>query len=247
MDAKHILIVEDDQDLTDMLEDILAEAGYTVAIAFDADQCFQAIENEPPDLIILDINLNLPDINGLDLCRELKKLYPTPILILSGSNDEVDKIVALELGAHNYLTKPVGTRLLLTYIRTTLQQSMQLASREDKQQGPVKLAAKLLCFDRFVMNLDSFTLSSSDGEDIPISSAEFKVLQVLAEHPRHVLSRRQFLDYIQASDEIFERSIDRFICYLRKKIEADPKNPVVIKSIYGEGYLFDVEVRRETV
>ncbi len=241
MGKKHIIIVEDDQDLSTLLEVTLTTEGYSVAVVKNKEECDKALTESPADLMIIDINLNLPDLNGLDLCRELRKTLKIPILILSGSTDDIDKILALEMGANNYLTKPINPRVLLSFIKTTF----SFSQPEKSVEKEVNADSVTLHFSHFVLTLDTFTLSTDKGELITITPSEFKVLRVLAEHPKRVLSREQLLDYIGVNSEIYDRSIDRFISRLRKKLEVDPKNPALIKSVYGEGYIFDVQVTQK--
>ncbi len=238
MDAKHILIVDDDEAMVATLEATLMGEGYSVAVAHNDEECRAQVEERSPDLVILDINLNLPGINGLDLCRELRQSVSAPILMLSGSDDDVDKIVALELGATNYLTKPVSPRVLLSFVRRTF----SLGISGDVVEEEVEPGSPTLHFNNFVLNLDAFTLCTEDGEDIPITPAEFKVLRLFAQRPRCVLTREQIADCVNVDSDVYERSMDRFIGRLRRKIEVDYKKPALLKSIYGEGYLLDTTV-----
>ncbi len=243
MEKKHILIVEDDNTLSKLLQMTLSKEGYSVAVAKNGAECDEQVQKTPPDLIILDINLNDPGRTGLDLCRELRKTMSMPIVMLSGSMEDTDKILALEGGANNYLTKPINPRVLISFIKTTF----STAKPASTQQGEsVKPTTTILEFSQFVLNLNAFTLSTKKGKNIAVSPAEFKLLRVFAEHPRHVLSREKMLDYIGVNSEIYDRSIDRFIVRIRKKIEKDPKKPTLIKSVYGEGYLLDADVTKKS-
>ncbi len=233
MEKKHILIVEDDEDLSDLLVMTLSAEGYSASVAKDKDECEDSIEENTPDLIILDINLNMPGMNGLDLCRDLRKTLSMPIIILSGSKDDIDKIVALQVGATNYLTKPVNPKVLLAFIKTSF----------NLTKLPQDESASVLYFANYILNLDALTLQTTDGVQISLSPSEFKLLRVFAERPKRALSREQLLNFIGTNADIYDRSIDRFISRLRKKIESDTSDPDLIKSVYGQGYIFDVDVK----
>jgi two-component system OmpR family response regulator len=235
MASKHILIIEDDEDLSELLAMTLTSEGYTAAVANDKDACDEIVKSTPPDLIILDINLNWPSMNGLDFCRELRKTLSIPILILSGSKDDIDKIVALQVGATNYLTKPINPVVLLAFIKTAF--ALTKTSEDDKPN--------ILYFESYIFNLDAMDLRTDKGEQIPLSPSEFKILKVFVERPKRALSREQLLNHIGTNADIYDRSIDRFISRLRKKIETHTSNPTLIKSVYGLGYIFDVDVRKD--
>ncbi len=237
MNTKHILLVEDNKDLSNLLEMTLTAAGYTVAIEINDKGCMQAIESCAPDLIILDINLNLPGINGLDLCREIRKSAKTPILILSGSTEDVDKILALELGANNYLSKPINPKVLVSYIKR------MLSDLEPVKKDELLIhAGDTYHFATFILDPDGFLLTTTDGKRIEVSPAEFKLLCALVLHPNRILTRDALIDYTSIDGDVYDRSIDRLISRLRKKIEVDIKNPQIIKSIYSQGYIFEADV-----
>ncbi len=239
--SKHILIIEDDKNLVDLLMVVLMDEGYSVAVTATPDGCDEQIQQTPPDLIILDINLNLEGIDGLDLCRRLRKKLSTPIIILSGSSADADKVLALKLGANNYLTKPISPRVLLSFIETTFNPPSQPEEVYSEKEEAIKSVFTTLNFEQFSLNLDQHTLSDKSGKVIPITPSEFSILRAFALHPNRVLSREQLLD-LTGGSEIYERTIDRFISRLRKKIEKDHKNPVLLKSVYGSGYIFNADV-----
>ncbi len=238
---KHILIIEDDFDLSDTLQTTLQAEGYTTALASNQQETDHQIETTPPDLILLDIDLNLPDLNGLDLCQHLRNTLSTPILMLTGSEDDFDKVIALELGANNYLTKPINPRVLLSFIKRTLKLEQERASQRSSSGKALHIKSTYLLFSDYIINLDRQTVTSEDGKAIDITPVEFKFLSILAQNPRRVLSREQLLNLTERG-EIYERSIDKFISRLRKKLEKDPSNPTIIKSIRGSGYVFDTDV-----
>ncbi len=243
MKNKHILIIEDDKSLAGIITLALKSAGYTAAVATTPQECDHEVKSSPPDLIIVDINLNLADINGLDLCKELRQSLSIPIIILSGSDDDMDKVLALSLGANNYLSKPISTRVLLSFIKTALNPPGSSQKGTEIEEEQIDVSCTTLNFFDFSLNLDQVTLSKG-GELIPLTPAEFKILRVFAEHPGKVLSREQLLNLIN-SDDIYPRSIDRFISQLRKKIEENPKAPTLLESRYGSGYLFNATVTKK--
>jgi two-component system OmpR family response regulator len=183
----------------------------------------------------------LKDINGLDLCRRLRKKLSTPIIILSGSSADADKVLALTLGANNYLTKPISPRVLLSFIEATFNPPSVAKGEVEEKEESIESVFTSLHFSTFSLNLAQHTLTNEAGDILPITPSEFSLLRVFAEHPNRVLSREQLLDFTGGS-EIYERTIYRFISRLRKKIEKDHKNPILLKSIYGSGYIFNTKV-----
>ncbi len=246
MERQRILLIDDDIDLAKVLSLSLEQAEYLVTIASTTEEIDQELQKEPPDLIILDINLNLPNLDGLELCRELRKELSVPILMLTGSEDDFNKVVALELGANNYLTKPINPRVLVSFVKSALNPPQ--IKQEDEGGASEVLESKQtnLCFENYVLNVTRHLLTTASGENVSLSPAEFKILSVFAENPKAVLSRDKLLDLI-GGNEIYSRSIDSFVSRLRKKLEANPKDPKIIVSIYGVGYLFDTTVTKKTV
>ncbi len=238
--AQHILVIEDDLDLVALVRETLENAGYSTAHAISMEECEQAIESQSPDLILLDINLNLPGTTGLDLCQHFRKTLSVPILILSGSEDDFDKVAALQVGADNYLTKPINPKVLVSFVKAALKRADTPVATE----GVIHSQVTLLCFGDFVLNIESQKLTKGD-KDVHLKPAEFKLLSTLAQNPNRVLSRERLLD-LTSSSEIFERTIDTLVSALRKKIEENPKKPSLIKSIYGSGYMFEAEVVKKS-
>ncbi len=235
-----ILIVEDDLDLCSTLSSFLQKHDCTTQIAHSHQDMVQQLKAELPDLVILDIRL--PDSkNGLDICKELREQYTFPIIMLSGSEDDIDKVVALERGANNFLTKPINPRVLLAFIESEFRQP-----KEKAPSAKVTSQQKLLCFGKFILNTTQCILSVDNGEDIPISRAEYKLLLTLATNPKRLLTRDRLLDIINEESQAFDRVIDSLISRVRKKIEDNAKKPKIIKTIRGAGYLFDAEVTEKS-
>ena len=219
-----ILIVEDDVRLGEMLTEYLAEAGYRVTVASRGAFALQMLSAAPFDAVVLD--LMLPDMDGLDICRQLRKRSELPILMLTARGDATDRIVGLEMGADDYLPKPFEPRELLARLRSIL--------RRRKSNG----VAELVSFGRLEIDRDARSLRV-DGELRIVTSYQFTLLLALAEHAGRVLSREALLDLIKGEQsEFFDRSIDVHVSRLRAAIEDDPKRPRRIITVRGAGYVF---------
>jgi two-component system phosphate regulon response regulator OmpR len=221
-----ILVVDDDADLRLLLSDYLRREGYEVSAVEDGAAMHAWLAQETADLLILD--LMLPGEDGLTLARQLRKESHVPIIMLSARGDDVDRIVGLEVGADDYLAKPFNPRELLARIRAVLR----------RQAQPGVATAGLIEFGNFRMDVEARELSK-DGEAVPLTSREFDLLQVLAEHPNRVLDRDRLLDLLKGYERSpFDRSIDVQVARLRAKIEPDTKHPRYIRTVWGKGYLF---------
>ena len=233
---RHILVVDDDADLRQMVADYLTDYDLRVTGAADGPAMRDAMAREVVDLVLLD--LKLPSEDGMNLARELRETSSVPIIILTGRKDDVDRIIGLELGADDYLTKPVNLRELLARIRAILRrtQAHPVAHMEDR-------AAKSLRFGGWELDLRSRRLTSTDGQRIELTHAEFALLRVFLGAPERILSREQLLDLSRGNDEnAFDRSIDVQILRLRRKIESDPSRPKLIRTERGAGYFFNAQV-----
>jgi DNA-binding response OmpR family regulator len=219
-----ILVVDDDASLSGLLQRYLTENGYHVAMAADGRSMDDYLRGGTVDLVILD--LMLPGEDGLAIARRLRAAGKQPIIICSAKGDDVDRILGLELGADDYLSKPFNPRELLARIRAVLRRA---AGRE----GEVVQA-----FGPFRLNLESHALLR-DGEEVSLTAGEFALLRVFAEHPNRVLSRDLLVELIKGYERgAFDRSIDVRVTRLRRKIESDPESPVYIRTVWGSGYLF---------
>ena len=225
--SETILIIDDDQKLTHLLEKYLADFGFKVITASHPAQGLQKIEDIPPDLIILDVML--PDTNGFELCKIIRKTSQVPIIMLTARGDVADRVVGLELGADDYLAKPFEPRELVARIQSVLRRTSE-ASAED--------GADILVFDELKIDFKRHQVEVQ-GDEIRLTSHEFAALALLARNSGRVLSRDDILNELSGIDsEAFNRSVDITVSRLRKKIEADPKNPLYIKTVWGTGYLF---------
>lgn len=228
MDAKHILVVDDDAGLRELLQQYLSAQGYHVATVEDGAGMDAYRVANTVDLIILD--LMLPGEDGLSLARRLRSQSDLPIIMLSARGEDVDRIVGLEVGADDYLAKPFNPRELLARIRALLRRS---DSSHDATGN-----TSILHFGDFALNLDTHDLHRN-GSKIPLTAGEFNLLRIFAEHPNRVLSRDSIMDMLKGYERSpFDRSIDVRVTRLRRKIENDPNNPAYIRTVWGEGYLF---------
>ncbi|RDH86093.1 MAG: two-component system response regulator OmpR [endosymbiont of Galathealinum brachiosum] len=224
-----ILIVDDDKALRDLLKRYLSENGYTIQAVKNGSEMFQQLEKSAPDLIILD--LMLPGDDGLTLAKKIRSNKNIPIIILSARGDEVDRIVGLEVGADDYLSKPFNPRELLARIRSVLRRSN---TGKDKP-APDTNGKK---FDHYRMLSQSRQLFLND-EEVILTSGEFTLLEVFVNNPNRLLNRDLLLQLLKGYEhQPFDRSIDVRITRLRRKIEADPTKPVYIRTVWGKGYLF---------
>ncbi|MCP5159720.1 MAG: two-component system response regulator OmpR [Gammaproteobacteria bacterium] len=230
-DPIRILIVDDDARLRALLERYLREQGCTVRGVADGRRLDAALEQEPFDLLVLD--LMLPGENGLDICRRLRNQgCNLPILMLTAKGDEVDRIVGLELGADDYLPKPCNPRELLARIRAILRR------RTREAPGSPGAPGAIVRFGRCELQLATRRLGR-DGQELTLTSGEFALLKALVEHPRRPLTRDHLLDLARGRERnAFDRSVDVQISRLRRLVEPDPTQPRYIQTVWGVGYVF---------
>lgn len=230
--AAHILVVDDDPGIREVLCDYLIQQGYEASGAGSAAEMDRSLAKAMPDLIVLD--LMMPGEDGLSVVRRLSRKGP-PVVMLSAMGEDTDRIVGLELGADDYLAKPCNPRELLARVRAVL--------RRPREEGPGQ-SAPVLSFAGWRLDLVRRDLTRPDGQTVPLSSGEFAMLLAFAERPGRVLSRDQLLETARGSDtEVFDRAMDVQISRLRKKLD-DGSGLEMIQTIRGEGYRFDVKVTR---
>ncbi len=225
-----LLIVDDDLDIRESLSDYFNANGFDTKSAENAEVARAALANHRFEAIILDVMM--PGEDGLSLCRYISETYDTPILMLTALNEDMDRIVGLEIGADDYLAKPFNPRELLARIRAILR-------RRSSRETPETDLNKIYYFDNWQFDAVHHQLIDPEGSKIEMTSGEAKLLQVLLGATNRVLSRDYLLE--QVSDRIagvFDRSIDNQISRLRKKLERDPRNPTYIKTVRGGGYRF---------
>jgi len=228
-DQAHILVVDDDPELRDLLGQYLSEQGYQVNGAENATGMDRFMADNTPDLIILD--LMLPGEDGLSIAKRLRSSSEIPIIMISARGEEVDRIVGLEIGADDYLPKPFNPRELLARIRAVLRRPAVTADSDTPGEQVVE-------FGPFQLNLTTCELTRQ-GEKVPLTSGEFSLLRIFAQHPNRVLSRDRLIDMLKGLERSpYDRSIDVRVTRLRRKIEADPVSPAYIQTVWGEGYRF---------
>jgi len=233
--APHIALVDDHRDIRDLVSKYLSQHGYRVSVAENGAALRRLLERSAPDLVVLDIMM--PGEDGLSVCRHLRSTTNLPIIFLTAMAEETERIIGLEIGADDYLTKPFNPRELLARIKAVLRRVNSLPPQRDK------LKAKAIRFDRWLLNVGQRELVNSQGVGVPLSTAEFRLLKAFLDHAGLVLSRDQLLDLtVGRAAELFDRSIDNQVSRLRKKIELDPKVPLLIKTHWGGGYSFTAVV-----
>ncbi|MGI9401600.1 MAG: response regulator [Rhizobiaceae bacterium] len=235
MDAKNIriLVCDDELDVREMLQEYLGKRGYAVTTASNAEQLRAVLSSGDVDLIILDINM--PAEDGLTALRNLRLEDSTPVIMLTAAGDAVDRIIGLEMGADDYLGKPVDLRELEARIKAVLRRNPAMATNTGESTGTA-------IFGECVLDIEAAKLVGANGDEIPLTAMEFNLLKLFAENRGRVLNRDQILE--QAHDrswDPFDRSIDIRISRLRKKIETHPDKPAIIKTVRGIGYVYDPE------
>jgi two-component system phosphate regulon response regulator OmpR len=229
-DLKKILMVDDDVRMRDLLQRYLGEQGFSVRTASDSAEMDTALQQEQPDLLVLD--LMLPGEDGLAICRRLRATgTDMPIIMLTARGDEIDRIVGLEMGADDYLPKPFNPRELLARINAVMR-------RHDRTTAAPASDAGLVKFGEFVFDPATRSLSRN-GMGITITSGEFALLKVFVDHPRQPLSRDRLMQLTRGRElDVFDRSIDVQVSRLRKIIEPDPAHPRYLQTMWGFGYVF---------
>ena len=230
--SAHILIVDDHREIRELVSRALTKDGFRVSTAADGRAMRKVLADSRIDLILLD--LMLPGEDGLSLCRALRAESTIPIIMLTAKGDEVDRVIGLEMGADDYLPKPFGSRELIARIKAVLRRSHGHAPDPTPDRRP-----KRYRFDRWLLDTGARELLRDDGVTVPLSTGEYDLLLALVERPQRVLSRDQLLDLARGrAASAFDRSIDTQVSRLRKKLERDPGEPKIIKTVWGGGYMF---------
>lgn len=230
---KHVLLIDDDPTIRDLLSDYLSKHAFRVTAIGDSRSLDRIIGTDAIDLVIVDLNLGHED--GLEIVRRLASNSDAPIIIISGDRlDEADKVVGLELGAVDYVTKPFGVREFLARVRASLRERPLHKRRRER---------KLYRFKDWELDIDARKLADATGGSIKLTAGEFKLLTVFLKSPKRILSREQLLAETRVhDDEVFDRSIDVLILRLRRKLESDPSQPKIIRTERGAGYVFATDV-----
>ena len=231
----HILVVDDDRELRSLLAEYLQKQGYRVTAVADGKAMRAAINNSHPDVVVLDIML--PGEDGLSLCRDLRARSEIPIIMLTARTDETDRIVGLELGADDYVPKPFNPRELLARIKSVLRRARSM---------PENLKPDHVSLFRFAnWSLDTATrnLTSPDGVVVALSGTEFRLLRIFLDHPNSVLTRDQLIDLMLSRDAgPYDRAIDVQVSRLRQRLGEGAREPAIIKTVRGQGYVLAAHV-----
>ena len=232
----HVLVVDDDPDIRELLEDYLTENALRVSVVASGKEMTQVLTDEAIDLVILDLRLAGED--GMAIVRTLRDSSAIPIVMLTGVRDEADRVMGLELGADDYLTKPFSPRELLARIRTVLRRTKGSAVTQARERQ-----VRAYRFADFELNLRTRRLKQLDGRVIDLTNGEFNLLAALLGAPQRILTRDQLLEASRVYDnEVYDRSIDVQVARLRRKIEADPSHPQLVVTERGVGYTFNCAV-----
>jgi two-component system, OmpR family, response regulator len=235
-----ILVVDDDKGIRNMLRRYLCDEGFAICEAQDGVQARAVFKREKIDLVLLD--LTMPGEDGLSVARHIRQHSDVPIIMLTGKGELIDRVVGLEAGADDYIPKPFHLREILARIRSVMRRSRPvekvLESEESKSSEKSSLA-----FQGWRLDLLKRELCAADGSPVPLTTAEFELLRVLAQHPNRVLNRDQLMDFLKGREwAAYDRTIDTQVVRLRRKVERDPKRPELIKTVRGAGYIFAAEV-----
>jgi DNA-binding response OmpR family regulator len=222
---KKVLVIDDEPQIVRVLRGYLESAGFKVVVAYNGSEAIAAFRHEAPDLIVLD--LTMPDVDGLDVARTVRRESEVPIIMLTARVEETDRLIGLELGADDYVAKPFSPREVVARVRAVLR-------RTGRPESP----SRTLADGDIFMDLDKRQVSVA-GQPVELTATEFDLLAALVENPGRVFSRMQLLDRLQGyAYEGYERTIDTHIKNLRHKVEPDPKHPRFILTVYGLGYKF---------
>ena len=238
MASKRILAVDDDPSIREMVRDYLGDHDYDVVTAVDGDEMERILESQGADLVILDVRL--PGKDGFGLARALRDRSHLPIIMLTAQDHEVDRILGLELGADDYLTKPFSPRELLARIRAVLRRHELAEAAAAQVTG--KAQARAYRFAAWELNTGTRRLTSAARGLVELTNSEYSLLVTFLRSPRKILSRDQLLDGVRVNADIYDRSIDVQILRLRRKIEDNPNEPTLIRTERSVGYFLDTDV-----
>lgn len=226
---KRVLIIEDDRDIVELVRYNLANEGFQVTAAHDGSTGLATLKKSPPDVLLLD--LMLPKLSGLEICREVRRdesLNRLPVLMLTARGDEADRVVGLEMGADDYVTKPFSPRELVARVRALL-----------RRAEPATDAPRVIEIGKLAIDPASYRVTLA-GKPVTLSTLEFRLLYYLASRPNRVFTRDQLLDAVWGTERfVTPRSVDVYVRRLREKVELDPEHPAHLKTVRGAGYLFE--------
>lgn len=235
---EHLLVVDDDREIRELLADYLERQGYRMSTAANGGEMRRALDAAPIDLVILDVMM--PGEDGLTLCRELRAHSSLPIIMLTARGEPVDRIVGLEMGADDYLAKPFEPRELLARIRSVLRRARALPFNHREEEG------RLFHFADWTLEVETRQLIAPDGVAVALSGSEYRLLRTFIDHAGRVLNRDQLLNFTRGRDaDPFDRSIDLAVSRLRQKLRDDAREPKLLKTVRNEGYVLTAPVRKE--
>jgi two-component system, OmpR family, response regulator len=238
-DSQHILVVDDDPAVRELLRDCLEPEGFRVSEAANSAAMHSLLSAGHIDLVTLDLMLG--GENGLNLARDIRSHHDIPIVMITGKGDTIDRVVGLELGADDYIAKPFHPREVVARIRAVLRRK----GAAETSQAVSNPRSERLAFEDWTMDLGRREVMSTNKAALALTTAEFNLLEILARRPQRVHSRDTIMDLLKGHDWTpFDRSIDALVSRLRRKIEADPENPRLLKTVRGVGYIFACEVRQ---
>jgi DNA-binding response OmpR family regulator len=231
-----ILVVDDDPKIRSLLRACFEGEGAIVVEAIDSQGIRAAFEERVPDLVTLDIGLEKED--GFQIARQIRRDHDTPLIFLTGKNDVIDRVVGLELGADDYVTKPFHVREIVARVKSVLRRYNAPKAGEAPAEAEAETSGNAMVLDGLVIDLDRMMVRDRAGKDCELTTADFKLMRALLEHPLKVLSRDRLMDLIDGPEWVpLDRTIDNQVARLRKKIERDPTRPVLIKTVRGVGYM----------
>ncbi|KAF1042277.1 MAG: Transcriptional regulatory protein OmpR [Herbaspirillum frisingense] len=244
---RHILVVDDHPDICEPLAAYLRRQGMRVSMAFNAAQARRLLQKQAFDLAVLDVMM--PGEDGLSLCRHVGEQFGTPVILLTAMSSCADRVNGLETGADDYVVKPFDPQELVARIRTVLRR----IARTLPSAAPAKASAAIsdsairrYVFHEWTLDVERRELLDREGVAVTLSSVEYRLLRALLDHPNTVLSRDKLMDLTAGADaQVFDRSIDSQVSRLRKKLEPDPRHPNLLKTVWGNGYLFAAQVSAE--
>lgn len=236
MTEKRILVVDDDPKVRTLLRRALEGQGYHVIEAADGDTVRKVFADAPPDIVTLDLTLGAED--GFDIARDIRRQHDVPIIMVTGKDDVIDRVVGLELGADDYLTKPFHVREVLARVRSVLRRYGGQVPGPAMQTAETDADRQTMRLDGLHIDHDRMEVTRRDGTACDLTSGEFRLLAAFIAHPRRPLSRDRLMTLIDGPDwSPLDRTIDNQVARLRKKIERDPANPALIKTVRGVGYI----------
>jgi two-component system, OmpR family, response regulator len=235
---EHLLVVDDDAEIRQLLATYLRESGYRVTAVGDGRGLRAAMAAAPPDLVILDVML--PGEDGISLCRWVRARSEVPVIMLTARGDETDRIVGLEVGADDYVPKPFSPRELLARVKSVLRRTKSLPPNLRQREG------RHFRFAGWQLDAVTRTLTAPDGVVVPLGATEFKLLRTLLDHPGQVLTRDQLIDLMLSRDAgPFDRALDVQVSRLRQRLREDAREPAIIKTVRGQGYVLAADVQSE--